>query len=289
MGQIYLNGEAYGGGGGGGSVMHRVNYMNYDGTFLDREYVRDGDNALYSYKASRWTDEIGGAEIPNIQENIEEDLNLYYVYNGPLMKYQHVSNYTGIPYSYTYTVQKAGNYFVYVNAGATGSSSSITCSGTQKYYGTWSADSNRATKAGIYYCEVGDTIVMTLNGNTTYQNYIMFTALVIDMNTTFDSVTLEQSQTTTESGTCDKTVQTAGKKFAFANINYDRVQENHSVYVTCSNSVVDGDNSSVYDVKSSDSAYCLGLMDADDTLRAYAKQSSSYGTSIVLIFNLVTS
>jgi hypothetical protein len=46
---------------------------------LNREYVRQGDDALYSYADNEWSDEIGGTAIADIQEDIQSDLTLYFV------------------------------------------------------------------------------------------------------------------------------------------------------------------------------------------------------------------
>lgn len=62
----------------GGSDMYRVMFYDRD-TFLNREYVRKNDDALYSYKRDSWSLTDGGEPVVDIKNNITQDLDLYYV------------------------------------------------------------------------------------------------------------------------------------------------------------------------------------------------------------------
>lgn len=68
------------GGGGGGSEFFELNFYNKTGTSLiHREYVKSGDDCLYSYGDNEWSDEASGTAVEGILDNITEDLDLYYV------------------------------------------------------------------------------------------------------------------------------------------------------------------------------------------------------------------
>lgn len=73
----YANGGESGGG-GAGLPMWRVLYYDRNNSFMNREYVRDGDNALYSYGTNEWAKTSGGTVDPTARNNVSSDLNLYY-------------------------------------------------------------------------------------------------------------------------------------------------------------------------------------------------------------------
>ena len=75
MPKIMHGGLEYGG--AAGAPMWSVQY--YAGnTFLHREYVRNGDNALYTYDHDQWSTTDGGEPDPNAKTNITQDKTLYY-------------------------------------------------------------------------------------------------------------------------------------------------------------------------------------------------------------------
>lgn len=289
---MYKNVKYANGSNGGGNVlpMWRVRFYDDNSNFLNREYVRDGDDALYSYQQNNWAKTAGGNIDPTARNDISEDLNLYYIASlvAPTVAYKCAKNYTSAPFTYTFTVETAGFYFVFVDSASRNGSSSVSSTGTQKYYEAFEYTSEFVyVKAAIYECAVGDTITITMDKNSTsYQNYYIMSATIVKMNVAFNTATKESAQLNKYGQAATASANTVGNKFAFCAVSY---QTN----VTHSISLTDTTNAKKVEYNETDAMNmdCIAAnaeYKSGDTLIATASTttSSGYNNSFALILDL---
>lgn len=271
-GIMYKNIPYAGGGGAGGGSSITYGYVNPTSTGNNGDiYILLDENnkekGKFLYMSNEWVLISGNMILPL-----------------PIMKYKYANNYQAVPYSYTYTVDNAGNYFAFVNIAAMGGSADIVSTGTQKYYNTFGADANRKTVVAVFECNVGDTITLTMDKTgTSYQDYYILAATILDMNTSFDTVTLESLQTKVENNTATATASTTGSKFAFA-FNGCLSDVGHSLSCTPSNiAVVEFSEENIKYME------CLATVaDNLSSVSAITSNSSGYATSVALILNLLS-
>lgn len=292
-GIMYKNRPYAGGGAGGGGIpMWRVKYYE-DNIFINREYVRDGDDALFKYKRNTWSNTSGGAINPDAQLLISNDLSLYYVSSVgmPEVMYKFSENREHVPYIYTYTVQVSGNYFVYTEASTYGSDASyatISSTGTQKYEEHFNVYSTQL-RCAVYECEAGDTITVSLNKTSTfYDEYHIFNIAILNMHASFDSVTKETAQIVGENATATASASTTGVKFAFAASNYQTTVQHTATYTDTTGAEV-----LEFSETGSMGMSCVAIESeyvAGDTLSVSASTSSApgYNNSFALILNLIS-
>ncbi len=267
MGTIYLNGETYGGGGGSSVTYGYDNPSDAasDGAVYLLLDENNKEKGKFLYMTNEWV---------LIDGNMIKPL--------PIIKYKYVSNYQATPYTYTYTVDKAGNYFVFENIAAMDCSANVTSTGTQKYYNTFGADANRKAVVAVFECNVGDTITLTMDKTGTgYQDYYILAATILDMNISFNTVTLEDLQAKIENSTATATASTTGLKFGFA-FNGCLPNVGHSLSCTPTNL-----ETTEYSEENIKYMECIATTSEDlSSISAVTSNSSGYATSAALILNL---
>lgn len=215
--------------------MWRVRYYDDSDNFLNREYVRDGDDALYAYQENVWSRSSGGTADPTVQDDVSEDLDLYYVSSliAPTVSYKCAKNYSSAPFTYTFTADASGNYFVFVDSACARGSSSVSSTGTQKYYEAFEYTSEYVyVKAAVYELAIGDTITITMDkGSTSYQSYYIMSAAIVKMNTVFTTATKEAAQLNKFGQVATASASADGKKFVFGAVSYQN-NVTHSVSLT---------------------------------------------------------
>lgn len=270
--------------------MWRVRYYDDSDNFLNREYVRDGDDALYTYQENAWARSSGGTADPTAQDAVSEDLDLYYVSSlvAPTVSYKCAKDYTSAPFTYTFTADAPGNYFVFVDSACRSGSSSVSSTGTQKYYEEFEYTSEFVyVKAAVYELAIGDTITMTMDkGSTSYQNYYIMSAAIVKMNATFTTATKEAAQLNKFGQVATASASAEGKKFVFGAVSYQN-NVTHSVSLT---DTTDGKKVefSETDAMNMNCVAANAEYETGDTLTATASTTtgSGYNNSFALVLAL---
>lgn len=273
----YLTDYPSGGGSSGGGSGVSYGYVNPTDSASDGQVyiLLDSNNkekGKFLYITNEWV-LISGSEA-----TVEE------------IKYSYVNTFSAErEYAHKYTAEKAGLYFVYITAAAMGGSSSIQCDGTQKFYDTYAADSNRATKVGVYYCEVGDEINLEMTySNTSYQDYYVSSVLIAFVSRDEYSVALD-GNAGNSTGNVSISSNTTGRKF-IAVIASSPSGQNSSVDITINNSSVGLETNTI---TLNDKKLLCQILSAkvDGTTNtqvgAISQNGGSYATTNAFIFTLL--